>query len=192
MKRRVIAVTIILVIAGIITFLVFKKNSFDEKYKHYDYPYPAIFEELHLNYLAQNSNMKFKSSDFKEFLDSDSLKTTYLGIWHRLNYNVVSRNDSIFIYDFGFDDKDDHFTSAYFPADISFINSIYVKGDVLLYKNKIVFQKPKRSKIVNFLGDSIPPIPIPIPQRVLDSIKDMDSIKRREFIHNYGKKKEND
>ena len=172
---------ILIVLISFSTYLFYKYNHYMKKQKSYELP----FFSLPLKEYIQNFNKQPQIKlNFETFLKSDKIASDY-GIWMKdMNYNIIKLNDTIYIYDFGFDNKDDKLKERYFPKGITFLNSFFKKGDVILSKQNVNNIRNKDSNQLKVWGldDSIPPPPRPLPKNLLDSIKNWDDARKDKFI----------
>lgn len=77
--------------------------------------------------------------EFLEFISSNVPDRDYelIGYLKSLNFGFIKKDNSIIVYEFGFDKTDDKGELIYIVNDeMTFIKSLFIKGDVLLYKNE--------------------------------------------------------
>ncbi|PID69688.1 MAG: hypothetical protein CR989_00375 [Flavobacteriales bacterium] len=177
MKKRNIILLLILLI--LLSFSVMKYSVYINKKKIYNEDFWIDFAINHKNYNLHLKEKDFNLKDFKDYINLNNPKFeidfSKKDNFKKLNFNIKRIKDSIYIYDYGFDNLD----KVYVVKNISFLNSLFVKGDLVLYKNIIY---PFGNKITY---DSIPLPPPAIPDNILDSIKELDSLDRMKFLDNY-------
>lgn len=183
LKSKIIISGILLVI---VIFFLFKYNNYSKKLILYQSILSYDIDNAYKEYRFNVDKSNITKDHFEEYFKNKTFNVNKL---FNQNYNILVDKDSIFIYEFGFDNMNDNFTRSYLVKNSSFINSLFLKGDVLIYKNSIILNNLKvRKEIIVKTFDTIPPPPILIPQRVLDSLNSIkiDSIDRLNFINNYG------
>ena len=162
-KKTRISIVLFLVIIGVV-FLAICINKQKKKYVFYG---GASLDNCHFLFvdvhLKLKDNPQLTKEDFeKEFQSKPSYYEYHM--FKKIKYNTFIKNDSLFIYEFGFDGKDDSGSSFYYPLKSSFLQSFFIKGDILLYKNSIY---PKKIRHIDTIGqrDSLlpqPPPPLPL------------------------------
>jgi hypothetical protein len=153
--------------------LIFSYNSYIKKQKLYNNRiYIAYLQKVHHDIVKNLGKNKFSKIEFESYVESnyDYDFIEWLG---NLNYRLDYQYESILIYDFGFDNNDDSCRITYKADSISFIKSLFIDGDIILYEGFADFSpySNKDSLSVN----RYPPIPIQFPKKVLDSLNNLDS-----------------
>lgn len=185
MFKNKIKIILLLLVIVFLVFLKYKWDDYKSKKQIYNYHIGFVFEDIVLK-LSQNQ-IPLTKNNFDIQVKKQPFFSGYKGLLDKLNYSILYKKDSIYIYEFGFDNTDNKLANQYLSKDVSFFKSFFIKGDLLIYKNnKELFSNSKKD--VKYFDAIMPTPPIPIPQKTLDSISGMDSIKRIEFINNYGKK----
>ncbi|NQX82229.1 MAG: hypothetical protein HRT66_09590 [Flavobacteriaceae bacterium] len=95
-----------------------------------------ILDNVYMDYTEDED---IKGTEFISFIHKDSIvRSSILSSNRGIGYSAIVKNDSIYIYSFGYDNKDDKLSNIYNPSELSYWDSFFVDGDVLLYKNTII------------------------------------------------------
>lgn len=84
-------------------------------------------------YHSENNGNLPTKNEFKGFLDKNKIEKNFLNrILDIYDFNIIYKNDSIYIYSYGFDGKNNHGNHFYWYKDFRFFHTIFKTGDMLL------------------------------------------------------------
>jgi len=171
----------------LLIFLKFEYDMYNKKLNLYKSNFWLDLERAHVAFVKNQKKTIFEKKQFEQFLKSDKITNDYISWLNEIKYNIIFRGDSIFLYCYGFDNKDDSLKSRYLVKNLSFFKAFFIKGDILLYKNLIDIDTSLDKKNYHRINNNSlkPQPPRPIPKKILDSLKNIDSISRTNFINNY-------
>ncbi|KAF5417239.1 MAG: hypothetical protein C5S38_02000 [Candidatus Methanophagaceae archaeon] len=136
MKKVIIIVSIlVLIFFAVVVFMKYNKYA-SMKSIYETSGWLRVLSPLNAYYENYN-NLPTNSNDFNRFLENEYMD--YKHVQEFLNiyeYEILYKNDSLYVYSYGFDNIDDKCETCYFPDDYSFIKSIFLKGDIILFKHR--------------------------------------------------------
>ena len=127
---------ILLVIAIVLGYSLFVKHK-DYKERKYLYAtgLKAYLIKLHYDFVKETGKNNFTKEELENYMSSHEDVPYNVVDWlHKIDYGITYKYESILIYSKGFDNDDDKGEKIYKSDTISFMNSLFVNGDALLYE----------------------------------------------------------
>lgn len=189
LKKKWIITILGFVIIFFIIKLTLSYGSYKKKNALYDDRVSMTYLQIvHYDMIKNTKKNIFTKKEFDNYIkSSDEIAYDFIDWLDKTEYNISYQYESVIIYDYGFDNDDDNFEKRYKAEDISFLESLFIDGDVILYEGFAdTYLYDREEKEDTWLDKYLPPPPpIPFPKDVLDSINNLDSVGKDYLKKNY-------
>ena len=152
--RKIVYVFVFLFIIALIYYFLKDYSQFVRYKENISSGVFVDFKSAYLDFIENNDQQKdFITEDFVFFLSGSEV---YGQIYDRakdMSFGVRDYGDSLHIYEYGYNQKDNNGSNLYNPLEISYFRKFFVDGDVFIL---VIYDVEKAESKIN---DNYPPPP---------------------------------
>ena len=132
-KREIYILLAITIVLGY--FLFVKHKDYKERKYLYSTGLKAYLIKLHYDFVKETGKNNFTKKELENYISSHEDVPYNVVDWlNKIDYGIAYKYESILIYSKGFDNDDDNGEKIYKSDSISFMKSLFINGDALLYE----------------------------------------------------------
>ena len=132
-KTKFYILLLLIIVLGYFIFV--KHKDYKERKYLYSTGLKAYLIKLHYDFVKDTGKNKFTKEELEHYINSNENVPYNVADWlHKIDYDIAYEYESVLIYNNGFDDDNDKGKTIYESDTISFIKSLFINGDVLLYE----------------------------------------------------------
>ena len=132
-KRGIYILLTLTIVLGYYLFVKHKDYK-DQKYL-YSSGLKSYLIKLHYDFVKKTGKNYFTKQELENYIrSSEDVPYNFVDWLDQIDYGITYKYESILVYGKGFDNDDDNGEKIYESDTISFINSLFINGDALLYQ----------------------------------------------------------